>query len=282
MYFKIKPLSDTPLSEITRCFNEAFSDYFVKINATESYLRTRWQVARVDYGLSFGAFDGGKMVGFVIHGIGKREGMRTAHNVATGIEPPHRGQGLLGKIYEVAIQALRANGIEQTTLEVISKNKKAIRAYEKVGFRLRPELLHCFQGVVSRGPAPPNGVSIRIVEKPNWERYASMPSYPLTWEMTPDALSVFPEEFEYRELWNGNEFGGYVIHAPKTGLIQQLNIRPDFRRRGFGQLLLSDLVQHSPNLRMNNVPASATAMLHFLKKTGMKNNIDQYEMEMGL
>jgi ribosomal protein S18 acetylase RimI-like enzyme len=279
----ISSLEKTPLSEITRCFNEAFSDYFIPFNATQDYLRTRWKVARVKYDLSFGAFDGNRLVGFIIHGIGKRDGKMTAHNAATGIEPAHRGKGLLGKIYAKAIDALQENGIEQSTLEVISKNERAIKAYEKVGFKLRPELLHCFQGTLRQcNFLIPENIEIKKVEKPNWPVYKKIHTSPLTWEMTPEALSVFPSEFEYREIWKNEEFTGHLIHSPKTGLIQQYAIRPDLRRQGLGTFLFYDLRKNSPHVRVNNVPESDVATISFLKNMGFENHIDQYEMKVDL
>ena len=100
--------------------------------------------------------------------------------------------------------------------------------------------------------------------------------------MTSAALSVFPAEFEYREIWKDGAFAGHLIHSPKTGLIQQYAIRPDWRRQGLGRVLFGDLKQQSPHVRVNNVPASDHGTLEFLKQLGFENPIDQYEMEMSL
>lgn len=282
MNLTISSLSNTPLSEITRCFNEAFSDYIIQFNASEEYLHTRWKIARVNYGLSFGAFDGEKLVGFIMHGIGERDGLRTAHNTATGIEPAYRGLSLLNKIYDEALAALRKHGIEQSTLEVISTNERAIRAYQKVGFQLRPGLLHCFKGTLQASTPPPDGVEIRRAEKPDWPLYDTLLDFPLTWELTPEAIAVSPDSFEYRELWVEGEFGGYLIIAKGSGLILQFVIRSEFRRQGFGQLLFAELVRESPHVRVVNVPAKAKGTLRFLEYMGMENHVDQYEMELQL
>lgn len=274
---KITSLENIPLSEITRCFNEAFSDYFVKFNATEEYLRTRWTVARVNYALSFGAFENEKLIGFIMHGIGEKNGKKTAHNSATGIEPPYRGKKVLGKIYSAAIDTLKKNGIEQSTLEVISINEKAIKAYKKVGFNLNSELLHCFRGSPKTLQANTN-IEIKKVERPDWLSYKTMRDYSPTWEMTEEALSVFPSEFEYREIYFKNQKAGYLIHSPKTGLVQQYAIHPKFRRNKLGTYLFSDLTKNMPQVRVNNVPKKDKASTAFLKKMGMENHIDQYEM----
>ncbi len=279
MSIKIQSLENTPLPEITRCFNEAFSDYFVKFNATEDYLRTRWLVAGVDYSLSFGCFIDGQLRGFIMNGIRERDGRLTAHNTATGIEPAYRAQGLLGKIYDEAITALRRAGVTFSTLEVIATNERAIRAYQKTGFRKRPELLHCFRGELVSQKTANSLAELRMATTPDFEKYAACRDFEPSWELTGEALSVHPSEFEYRELYNAGELAGYLIFAPKTGLVQQFGVHPAHRRKGFATLLFDRLAADFPAVRVVNIPNSATGTLAFLKKIGMENHIDQYEME---
>ena len=79
-------------------FNDAFSDYIIKFTATEEYLKTRWEAAAVNFDLSFGAFKNNKLIGFIIHGIDKQNGINTAFNVATGVIPEHRGKRIVKEI----------------------------------------------------------------------------------------------------------------------------------------------------------------------------------------
>src|SRR5687768_6451246 len=120
---EIKSLENTPLAEIAACFNLAFSDYFVKFAATEEYLKNRWRANSVDYSLSFGAFENGKLVAFIIHGIDKLNGKKTAYNAGTGVIPEFRGQKLVAQLYDFALSRLKAAGILQSTLEVITQNQ---------------------------------------------------------------------------------------------------------------------------------------------------------------
>ncbi|HFA51193.1 MAG TPA: GNAT family N-acetyltransferase [Bacteroidetes bacterium] len=280
MKIKTTPLSDTPLSEITRCFNEAFSDYFVKFNATEEYLRTRWKGARVDYNLSFGYFVDGHMRGFIMHGIDFHEGRLTAFNCATGIEPPYRGKGILGEIYKTAIAALKKHGVQSSLLEVISINKKAIRAYEKTGFKIRNGLLHCFKNQPKINIETNKEIKFYKTKNPDYKKYKPFRDYAPTWEMTSKAFAVFPGEFDFWEMKLKDELIGYLIIAPKTGLVQQFAINKKYRKKGFGKMLFQNTVNNYENIRVNNVPESAEATVGFLKSTGMENHIDQYEMVM--
>ena len=125
---EIKSLKETPIQEILTTLNLAFSDYFVPINFTMDYVNERWTTSGVDYGLSFGVFDDGKLVGFIIHAINFYGETKVAYNASTGIIPSLRRKGLLTKLYEKAIVVLQENGIQKSTLECITKNERAILA----------------------------------------------------------------------------------------------------------------------------------------------------------
>jgi len=276
---EIRSLESTPLEEITRCFNAAFSDYFMEFTATENYLKTRWTVARVDYRLSFGCFIKGVLRGFIVHGIDQHNGQLTAHNCATGIEPPFRGKGLLSEIYQVAIPALRQRGVVFSTLEVITKNKRAIRGYEKNGFRIRPTLLHCFNGTPTISSDEIPGVEFRQKDRPDFKKCTPWLGYSPSWEMTEQALSTSPDNFVNHELHLHDDLIGFMVFSPKNSTIQQFAIHPNFRRQGFGQSMLKKICNDYPTIRINNVPETALSGVQFLNKIGMKNPIDQYEME---
>lgn len=48
--------------------------------------------------------------------------------------PAYRGQGINQRIVRELIQWVKSKGLKEIRLNVYSKNPKAIRAYEKVGF----------------------------------------------------------------------------------------------------------------------------------------------------
>lgn len=279
MKIEITDLSNTPISELTRCFNESFSDYFIKINATESYLEKRWRAGRVKYELSFGYFIDDILRGFIIHGIDMRDGKLTAHNCATGIEPPFRGHGILGKMYEAAMPFLREKGVNFSTLEVISQNGKAIRAYQKAGFQLRPTLLHCFKGSPQIKIQVPENVLITKTTLPDFLFYESCRDFEPTWEMTESAFSVFLNEFEFSELFLENNKIGYLIFSPSTNSVQQFAIQKEHRNKGYGKIIFQHLTQEYNNIRVNNVPETSINTVNFLKNIGMEIYTDQYEME---
>jgi len=84
---EIRDLANTKLSTIVDCLLIAFDGYFVKMPSDVHYWANRYKGARVDFSLSFGAFEGDKLVAFIINGIDDDKGMRTAFNTGTGVIP---------------------------------------------------------------------------------------------------------------------------------------------------------------------------------------------------
>ena len=79
----------------------------------------------------------GDNFGFIINAIDKRNGILTAFNTGTGVIPEYRGKRIVKSIYAHAIGELRQQGVEKSTLEVITKNDIAIRSYKSIGFSIR-------------------------------------------------------------------------------------------------------------------------------------------------
>lgn len=85
----------------------------------------------------FGAFDGDRIIG--ITGFKRMERLRDRHRgevVQVYVDAGYRGQNVGEKlIRSVLEQAFTLEGIEQVQLSAIADNEKAIKLYEKIGFR---------------------------------------------------------------------------------------------------------------------------------------------------
>ena len=149
----IKNLKDTSFEELFNCFIPSFENYFVKMPNDPNYFRERWDAAKVDYQLSYGAFDQGKLIGFIIHAIDQRNGVLTAFNTGTGVLPEYRGQRIVKSIYDYALKDLSQNGIHRSTLEVITQNKLAVKAYKSVGFQIYKHF-KCYNGGIQLEDIP--------------------------------------------------------------------------------------------------------------------------------
>jgi ribosomal protein S18 acetylase RimI-like enzyme len=275
---EIKTLAQTPLPEIVACFNRAFSDYFVPIAATEEAMEKRWRTGRVDYSLSFGAFDQGKLVGFIITGVDGLNGLKTAYNAGTGVIPEYRSRRLVENLYEVALPAFSAAGIKQSTLEVITRNEKAIKAYQKVGFQI-VRTLHCFKGnlISDLENISENGFVITRTSDLDFNLLAPLQPYEFSWDNRNEGVALIRPDLEGWLLHQHGNLKGYVLLNPATGYIAQLGFSAG-NIPFYGKVLFGAIAQQIPAVRINNVDSQAQEIYELLKTIGLENNLDQFEM----
>lgn len=272
---EVKNLSNTSLEVIVECLLSAFEGYFVKMPEDVEYYRNRFRSAKVDYSLSFGMFDGDKLIGFIIHAIDTRNGSLTAYNTGTGVIPKYRGKGVTKMIYKVALDRLIANGFRRSTLEVITKNQAAINAYKSIGFEIT-RTYKCFGGELSfneRLPFELKEVASSVV---NWNEIPNQNYY--SWDN--QNKSIVEGNFRcFYVYWNARVVGFFILNEA-LNYIAQLelisNNQEDWKR------IFSAIGSVSTTVRINNVDSRLDNKLAQLEQSGLKNTIDQYEMELVL
>lgn len=269
---KIQDLKNTELSEIVQCLVRAFDGYFVKMPDSVAYWDGRFKGARVNYELSFGAFDEGKLVAFIINGIDEHDGKLAAFNTGTGVIETHRGQQLVDKIYAHALPKLQAEGIEKCMLDVIQGNARAIRVYERIGFSIKRNFL-CFKGEIKVSEAAAR------VERVDFEQIAKQenPVHSLySWDDTNEAIQSAGDVYQSYVVKNTKqERIGHFIFNPQNNYIAQLEASAG----NFGYLM-NGIRQIAPSIRVNNVDERRTEYVQQLRASGLENHINQYEMEM--
>ena len=278
---QIRNLINTNFQAIVNCFNEAFANYFVPINATTEYLTLRWKGARINPKLSFGVFDSDKIVAFMFIGVGKHYGKLTAHNDGTGVLPAYRGNRLVDKMYEVALPKFRAKGIEQCSLEVIQENARAIKVYEQIGFK-KLRGVNCYGGeIISKNTLIPTHLKIQKTSQPSWTLYEECFDFVPCWNNALAYVKNLQKTFEIIEVIDNQKFAGLAI-VDKSGALPIFGIHPNYRNKGYGRILFEYMAKTKPKLRTNNIEETAITTLQFLENMGMNNSINQYEMLMSL
>ena len=278
----VKALLQTPFEEITECFNEAFSDYFLPFHAEAHYLKRRWQASGVDYSLSFGAFARNRLVGILITASGEWLDEKTAYIAATGVVPNFRNQGIARRLFETALPVYRSNGMRQSILEVMEENLRAIDIYQKTGYRINRKLLS-FQG----SPVLDREISwthfeIKQANQANWEKYKSFIEYRPTWDYC--RIGSFDEAYKIRELYDRGVLKGYLIVQPANGLVMQFGVEKElgwFER----SLALFDALQGElgiGEIKVNNIDESASNTLRLVRKLRLHNFLNQFEMKLTL
>ncbi|MCM4160041.1 GNAT family N-acetyltransferase [Antarcticibacterium flavum] len=271
---EIKPLENTPLYLIVNCLLEAFKGYFVPMPSDLLYWEKRFLAARVIMEYSYGMFDNGQLVGFIINGIDNFHSEPTAFNTGTGVLPNYRGCGIVDKLYEYAIPRLQEKGVTHCRLEVIVENERAINVYQRIGFKITRRL-HCFKGSFgvpgSKNPLVKK-IEHRTILKGN---YADEIFY--SWDHTKEAVLAVRGDYESFLVFNElQQEMGYFTVNPSTGYIARL----ERAEVGTYNDLLSAIRQVIGEVKMNNVDESRIGLRSALTNAGLENVIDQYEMVM--
>ena len=262
MALEIKTLKESSLEEIIDCLLDAFQNYFVQMPSDLSYWKSRFRAARVDLGLSVGAYEGNELVGFIIHGIGEYEGSYTAFNTGTGVIQSHRGQKLVDKMYEFIIPILKQIGVVQCRLDVITKNHKAIRTYERTGFNITNHYM-CFKGTMNLSNIDAS-TNIESSEEQNIHH---------SWDNSDESL----------DMYASRELSKVIVQDKCNGKSTLIWITKS------NQILQCERSQHvswadvfkpldQKDVKFINVPIERIGLVEFLLLAGLENMVDQYCM----
>jgi ribosomal protein S18 acetylase RimI-like enzyme len=270
---EIKKLNTVSFDHLMDCFLSAFENYFVQMPTDREYYKTRWKAAGVDFNLSYGMFDDGKMVGFIINAIGERNDDRIAFNTGTGVLPEYRGRKIVQSIYDFAIPDLKSNGITKCALEVITKNEIAIKSYQRIGFEIC-KTYKCFGGEIKVQPDS----SFELL-KTNYSDldFENLPHQNLySWDNNSKAIK--DNSYDYFQVMHENALESYFIINSTNGYIAQLEVLN--AEDNVWKRLFIAVQSVAPKIRINNVDDSLTNKIEWLLKIGLENNVDQYEMEL--
>jgi ribosomal protein S18 acetylase RimI-like enzyme len=269
----VKNLSSTSFDELLDCFLIAFENYFVKMATDRNYYKVRWKAAKVDFNYSYGMFSNGKLIAFIIHAIDKRNGAITAYNAGTGVLPEYRGKRIVNTIYEYALKDLAQNGIEKSTLEVITKNEVAIRSYESISFKITKNY-KCFNGVINAENDDPILLKELDIKTIDWNSLPNQHFY--SWDNQKE--SIIAGNYRFFQVQYKNEPESFFIIKPENQYVAQFDLLLS-TNDGWNRLF-SAIKQISPTVKINNVDSRLQDKIDYLNLAGLDNSIDQYEMEL--
>ncbi|RMA58011.1 GNAT family N-acetyltransferase [Ulvibacter antarcticus] len=269
----IKSLEGISLNDIVDCLVSSFEGYFVPLPSEVSFWEQRFKAARVDLSLSFGVFEQGTLVAFIVHGIDTNDGLKTAFNSGTGVLQKYRGQAIVDKMYAFALPKLKKHGIQKCKLEVIDKNIRAIRVYERIGFSITRRM-KCYKG-------EPKSVGNQQLEvrEVKLSEIVNKPQFPYSWDNCHEAIQLSGKSYKcylVNELEEDNYVGSFVIN-PSNGYIAQLEAKSKNL-----EALLTAVTEIAASIKINNIDDRRIELIACLDKIGMENTIDQFEMEMML
>lgn len=279
---EIKSLEKTDFDIIYEGFSSAFIDYEFQpgYDGLWAMLKRRG----FDLKLSFAAFDGEKIVSFVLNGIGHDAGRRTAYDTGTGTVKEYRGRGLAGAIFEHSIPFLKKAGITQYLLEVLQHNDKAVSLYKKQGFEVRREFNYFFQKKSDVNcEVKPSAFSIKKIEigiDDEIQPVASFWDFKPSWQNSFASVERAGGGFICLGAFDKDKLIGYCIFEPSAGDITQLAVCKEYRRKGVGTLMLNEMLKLNKSDRIGtvNTEQSCDSITQFLKSKNIGLSGKQYEM----
>lgn len=270
---KVKNLNKVSFDEIIDCFLKAFANYYVKMPTDKEYYRQRWDAAKVDFNLSYGMFDQEKLIGFIIHAIDKRFGIPTAFNTGTGVIPDYRGQKIVQSIYDFALRDLRKNGIKKTTLEVITKNERAIRAYKSVGFEVCKEY-KCYAGKITSESDVHIEVQKKSTQDYDWDKLPNQQWY--SWDFQKE--TIIESNYDLYEVMYKDKPESYFIIHPEKKYLAQFDLFTQNKKNW--KRLFQAIGQVENEIRIINVDKRLTDKIDHIHVLNLQNTINQFEMEL--
>ncbi|MES2526177.1 MAG: GNAT family N-acetyltransferase [Bdellovibrionota bacterium] len=253
---------------IYQVFEDAFTGYFVTFEKKPEIHINRWLSMGVDFELSYGVKSGGQLVAFVLHAPRKDMVM----NLATGVRRDFQGQGITSHLYDRILKDLPLRGFRKMQLEVITENVRAIKAYEKAGFKIQRKLL-CWKGSADSIPDSPGTHAIKKVLLT--DEHAALTPFPYAFEMDKTAVEKQQDMLELHELREGKTLLAYAVWNPWKMNLIQLGGKNKEAVAG----ILSRMKLPGENFGMVNVDEKNDLVNGVFRDLGLVNYISQYEME---
>ncbi|MCW1960498.1 GNAT family N-acetyltransferase [Chryseobacterium viscerum] len=277
---EFKTLANITTDELLSVFNHSFSDYVIPFHLTKEVLVSKIAAEKLDMSLSAGAFEDGKLVGFILQSEKVENGEKIIYNGGTGVVPESRGKGLVRKMYDFIIPVLKERNANTLLLEVIEGNQPAIRAYENLGFVIVRRLL-CFNGSIQQGKENAE-VSIRDLKDFQWELLCSFWDIEPSWQGSVFVLEPMPENHVTLGAYDGDKLVGYIIYGPAAKKVYQFAVDKNYRNRGIGTKLFNAVKDKNggQGIALNNVDDSSENTSKFLsERVGLNNWLSQFEMK---
>ena len=278
---EIRNLENISSEQLTQTVNEAFADYMVPMQLTRQQLERRNIAVAVDPRLSAGVFDGGKLVGVLLHGVGERNGKKALYNAMTGIIPAYRGRRLTSKMYEYLRPAFKEAGAHTVVLEFIVGNDKAFKAYKSAGFEISRDYI-CMKGEI--GPLKQSkDITVKETDDYDWAAFESFWSWQPSWQNHIPAAKNSKADNALLCAYSGGVLAAYAIFTRDTKRVMQFATAKDLRGRGAMSAVFKYLAdKYGKEIAVINIDERAKDIPGFLEYAGLKKFVSLKEMQMFL
>lgn len=161
----VKLLTEFSIVKFLSLVNEVFSDYPVPVNWDTFSFNLDARENSISMENSFIFLKDDEPAGFIVCCVRKDKGRIDS----MGVIKSERGSGLAYRMLEHALEALRWKKVRTVTLEVLESELRAVRFYEKNGFRISRKLFTMIKEIQH----PTTNVNFLKVD-PRWIHQASV------------------------------------------------------------------------------------------------------------
>ncbi len=265
----IRTLAGTEIQDVYACFCEAFKNYVIPLNFDEEMTYRRWEIASVDFELSYGVFHHEKLVAFILNS----HAQKILNHFAIGVVPDYRGRHLVHQILQQ--MHVDRDDFISSTLEVIKENTKAVDLYQKLNFSIERELVSMMGNFQHKGPLKP-AFSYKQVPLHYHPELKNLRRGTPSFENSSLTTLQKPLMHEQHELWDQGKLIAYAIFTPTMMSLKEFgfaNQRIENLSELFYQMKLD-----GKHLRVMNLEGSDETIQTYFSERGVKKFVTQFEM----
>lgn len=178
----MKRLSQCTLEEALTAWNRGFEGYYFDMTLSIENFFNRMVLENLSPVLSVVAFHEAKPVGLILNGIRTINGKKVAWNGGTGVAPEYRSKGVGVKMMEEVLSLYEKEEVDTATLEAVSHNNRAIKLYEKMGYKIIDRIAHLGHSAPINVEKPNSGFSIQV-KKPHEVQDISFYKKQIPWQV---------------------------------------------------------------------------------------------------
>ncbi|MTI48741.1 MAG: GNAT family N-acetyltransferase [Firmicutes bacterium] len=264
-------------SKIYEAFNKGYADYIIKIRLTEEQFIKRFLGIECERKHSFVALDDEKPIGLILGDIQNYNNLKTMRCCGLAVIPEYRGTEVAHKLFDLHKSEAEISNCDQLFLEVIDKNIRAIKFYEKKGYKKVYDLNYYISSDLNSWKKNSSQFEIKEIEFDILkEKREELSDLHINWQN---------EFFIIEKLDNIKSYGVYdnneliaALNIQGNGFINFIWVNKRYRNRGIATSLLQKAVKEM-NLK-NILTWSTNNMMYqgFLEKRDFNIKISQYEM----
>ncbi|WP_233569772.1 GNAT family N-acetyltransferase [Falsibacillus albus] len=282
----MKRLFQCTLEESVTAWNKGFEGYYFDASTDVDRFTKRMISDGLQPSISIIAFEDGSPVGLVLSGKRKVRGVTMSWNGGTGVATEYRRHGIGKELMAEAMSIYQEENVDVATLEAISQNEKAIKLYEKMGYRIVDGINHyTLKGEWQETDDGKRFFNIKkgsITDIKQFALYQDKGPWQAQWEHIADAEAWI----SINEEGNVNGYAIYKNHFNEEGTLQavtlfQANTAADQEGGSLLQALVRKVFQPEvENLKRTAafIPVSNKNLVALLLENGFETSVEQVYM----